>query len=429
MFSSLPSSPPQPRIVQSSATTTSPPKKPHSRALTIFEDPTTASHQTRLYDADCAPCDPDITVLRTVDQVRAWTAHPIHNKGTNLALVPTMGALHQGHLDLVRAAASAGHWNILVSIYVNPAQFGLSEDLDSYPATWDADCAALSTLRPELEDILTAVSGVKPPQRRPLSLAIFAPTTREMYPSGPPGQAPDSDGSFVTITPAGAELEGRTRPTFFRGVATACLKLFNIAQPARAFFGQKDIQQTVVVRQLVRDFHLPLDVAVVPTTREEKDGLALSSRNVYLGPRRRAVAPVLVRALRAGEAACLEAGEREAGAIVPAALAVILQTLEEQSRLPPSEGVMFELDYISLRDPDTFAELKEVDPAKGAILCGAIKMLPVYEAKEGEDLGQSGGPPVRLIDNLVLPPIPEKKGPSKSIKKPSNTGKTFRSLR
>lgn len=316
-----------------------------------------------------------------------------------------MGALHQGHLDLIRAAARAGHAKIVVSIYVNPAQFGLAEDLASYPKTWEADCAALAKLRPELENILARVTQ---DQNRPLQIAIFAPTTPEMYPSGFPGQEPDSDGSFVTITPAGSALEGRTRPTFFRGVATVCMKLFLIVLPTRVFFGQKDIQQTVVIRQMVRDFRLPIDVVVAPTTREDPDGLALSSRNVYLGPRRRAVAPVLVRALRAGEEAYLRGGERTAGGIVPAALAVVLQGLEEQSRLPPSEGVLFELDYIALRDPDTFAELKEVDPSKGAVLCGAIKMLPVFEAKKGEDLGQSGGPPVRLIDNLVLPPISDK---------------------
>lgn len=186
------------------------------------------------------------------------------------------------------------------------------------------------------------------------------------------------------------------------------MKLFNIVQPSRVFFGQKDVQQTVIIRTMVRDFRLPLDVAVCPTTRDPKDGLALSSRNVYLGTRRRAVAPVLINALRAAEKAYLEHPMDDqgipAGDIVPAALSVILDVLEQQSRLSPKEGVMFQLDYISLADPDTMQELEEVDPRRGAILSGAIKMLPVHQAKEGEDLGQSGGPPVRLIDNLILPP-------------------------
>lgn len=384
-------------------------KVPHQRVLTIFDDPTSPTYAQRT-QFDASPTDPRTAVLRTVDQVRAWTADvsfsskPSSSESADagVALVPTMGALHQGHLDLIRAAALAGHNKIVVSIYVNPAQFGVSEDLDSYPKTWDADCAALAALRPELENILKTSTSEDPP----LQLAIFAPTTPEMYPSGFPGQEPSSDGSFVTITPVGAALEGQTRPTFFRGVATVCMKLFLIVLPSRVFFGQKDIQQTVVIRQMVRDFRLPIDVAISPTTREEPDNLALSSRNVYLGPRRRAVAPVLVRALRAGADAYRHEGARTVREIVPAALAVILDGLEEQSRLPASEGVLFELDYIALRDPDTFAELEQVDTAKGAILCGAIKMLPVFEANEGEDLGQSGGPPVRLIDNLLLPPIP-----------------------
>lgn len=306
-----------------------------------------------------------------------------------------MGALHEGHTTLIREAAARGHDKILVSIYVNPAQFGVAEDLESYPKTWNSDCAALAKLWPELEQQLNRMPGS--------AMAVFAPTTAEMYPSGFPGQEPDSKGSFVTITPVGELLEGQTRPTFFRGVATVCMKLFNIAQPARVFFGHKDVQQTVVIRKMVRDFCMPIDVAIVPTVREKGDGLALSSRNVYLGTRRRKVAPVLINALRASEKAYLD-GAMDAGEIVPAALKVILDVLEEQSKLSPGESVMFQMDYISLADPDTMEELKEVNSAKGAILSGAIKMLPVFDVQDGEDLGLNNGPPVRLIDNLILPP-------------------------
>lgn len=291
-----------------------------------------------------------------------------------------------------------GHDKIILSIYVNPAQFGLAEDLDSYPKTWDGDCALLAKLYPELDSNLSSHG-----RSSPLQMAVFAPTTAEMYPSGFPGQEADSKGSFVTVTPVGELLEGKTRPTFFRGVATVCMKLFNIVQPSRVFFGQKDVQQTVVIRKMVRDFRMPIDVAIVPTVREEGDGLALSSRNVYLGARRRRVAPVLVNALRATEQAYLS-GATAAGELVPAALKVILDVMEQQMKLSPSEGVMFEMDYISLADPDTMEELEEVDPAKGAVLSGAIKMLPVFEAYEGEDLGLNNGPPVRLIDNIILPP-------------------------
>lgn len=340
-----------------------------------------------------------ISVLRTVTGIRDWASaaclDPSHAGvgDQGLALVPTMGALHEGHLRLIRDAVSRGHNKIVVSIYVNPAQFGVAEDLDSYPKTWDADCAALRALHQELEA-----------KGEPLEMAVFAPTTREMYPSGFPGQEVGSDGSFVTITPVGGLLEGRTRPTFFRGVATVCMKLFNIVQPTRVFFGQKDVQQTVVIRKMVRDFCMPLEAVVVPTVRDESDGLALSSRNVYLGPRRRRVAPVLIRALRAAERAYRVDGALDAGEVVPAALKVILDTLEHQKGLPPHEGVMFKLDYISLADPDTMEEVEEIDPSKGAILSGAVKMLPVFEPQEGEDLGHNDGPPVRLIDNIVLPP-------------------------
>lgn len=343
-----------------------------------------------------------IAVLRTVTGIRDWASAACDRSqdgggdDQGLALVPTMGALHEGHLRLIREAARRGHNKIVVSIYVNPAQFGVAEDLDSYPKTWDADCAALRALHEELLAQQQAPQG--------LEVAVFAPTTREMYPSGFPGQEVDSDGSFVTITPVGSVLEGRTRPTFFRGVATVCMKLFNIVQPSRVFFGQKDVQQTVVIRKMLRDFCMPLEAVVVPTVRDAGDGLALSSRNVYLGARRRRVAPVLARALRAAEEAYVARGCLDAGEVVPAALKVILDALDEQKELPPHEGVLFQLDYISLADPDTMEEIEEIDPSRGAILSGAIKMLPVYAPQEGEDLGHNDGPPVRLIDNIILPP-------------------------
>lgn len=310
-----------------------------------------------------------------------------------------MGALHEGHLRLIREAVRLGHDKVAVSIYVNPAQFGVAEDLDSYPKTWAGDCAALRALYEEL--------GRDGGGGRALQMAVFAPPTAEMYPSGFPGQEVASKGSFVTITPVGELLEGAARPTFFRGVATVCMKLFNIVQPSRVFFGQKDVQQTVVIRKMVRDFHLPMEVVVIPTVRAEVedggDGLALSSRNVYLGTRRRKVAPVLYRALKAAEEVYVD-GSLDVGEILPAALKVVLDTMGEQKDLPAKDGVLFQLEYISLADPDTMEEIDVVDPTKGAILSGAVKMLPVYNPQEGEDLGANDGPPVRLIDNIVLSP-------------------------
>jgi pantoate--beta-alanine ligase len=303
-----------------------------------------------------------------------------------------MGALHEGHLSLIRAAARENH-HVVVSIYVNPAQFGVREDLSSYPVTWDADAAALVKLDRELADDGHNLGRIS---------AVFAPTTAEMYPGGFPGQEVDSKGSFVTITPVGEVLEGRSRPTFFRGVATVCMKLFNIVQPERVYFGQKDVQQTVVIKRLVRDFMLPIDVVVGPTARAE-DGLALSSRNVYLGERRRDLATVLYRALEAAEET-YKGGARDRAAVLGAAEMLLDEALSEQMALGPDKRVRFEVDYVSLADPDTMEELLVVDPARGGILSGAVKMLPVEVPRDGEDLGHSGGPAVRLIDNIILQP-------------------------
>ncbi|KAK3318211.1 hypothetical protein B0H66DRAFT_575175 [Apodospora peruviana] len=333
-----------------------------------------------------------IRVLRTVESVRRWRRPHLFDH-RSVGLVPTMGALHEGHISLIRAAARENHL-VVVSVYVNPAQFGVAEDLASYPVTWDADTAILAKLDRELADDGANLGRIS---------AVFAPTTAEIYPAGFPGQEVDSKGSFVTITPVGEVLEGASRPTFFRGVATVCMKLFNIVQPERVYFGQKDVQQTVVIRSMVRDFMLPTEVVVGPTTRAA-DGLALSSRNVYLGERRRAVATVLHKALGAAEAAYLEQGATDREMILGAAQKVATDMLNKQMTLAPEKRVRFEVDYISLADPTTMEELSVVDPASGGILSGAVRMLPVEAPQEGEDLGHSGGPAVRLIDNIILPP-------------------------
>jgi pantoate--beta-alanine ligase len=309
-----------------------------------------------------------------------------------VGLVPTMGALHEGHISLVRMAA-AENTDVFVTIYVNPTQFGLNEDLDSYPKTWDADMRLLQSLDREL-----AASGAGRVS------AVFAPTTKTMYPTVPPDSSIPGVGSFVEMRPLGQLLEGASRPVFFRGVATVCMKLFNICEPERVYFGQKDIQQTVVIKRLVKDFHLNTEVRIGPTQRE-KDGLALSSRNVYLGARRRAVGIVLNQALRKAEAQYKQ-GKRTRGDILWPADAHADEVLLAQEALPPGQRARFEVDYISLADPDTMEEVDQVDATRGAILSGAIKMLPVEGPREGEELGVGGGQiPVRLIDNIVLEPV------------------------
>ncbi|KAK8219333.1 pantoate-beta-alanine ligase [Zalaria obscura] len=225
-----------------------------------------------------------------------------------------------------------------------------------------------------------------------------------MYPTLPPSSEIPGKGSFVTITPLGNVLEGASRPVFFRGVATVCMKLFNIVQPERVYFGQKDVQQTVVIRRMVEDFHLNTEVKIGPTQREA-DGLAMSSRNVYLGARRRTVGVVLSQALKAAEEQWNK-GKRSRNDILWAANDKAMMKMFEQGELKPKERAMFEVDYISLADPDTLEEVEEVDESKGAILSGAIKMMPLEEPQEGEECGLGGGAvPVRLIDNIILKPI------------------------
>lgn len=329
-----------------------------------------------------------IKIFREIPELRQWRRNQLIDYRT-VGLVPTMGALHEGHMSLIRMAA-AENTSVVVSIYVNPTQFGVHEDLDSYPKTWDTDCQKLRDLDREL-----AADGDKGS-----IAAVFAPITETMYPSGRPGQEVDAKGSFVTITPVSQLLEGASRPTFFRGVATVCMKLFNIVTPDKVYFGQKDVQQTVVIRKLVKDFCMDTNV-VVGETRREPDGLALSSRNVYLGTRRRSIAPVLSLALRTAETAYLR-GRKTRDELLGPATELARLLLMEQHKLKPEERVLFEIDYLSLADPETMEEIDEVDDSKGAILSGAVRMLPVEASVHGEDLGLSGGPLVRLIDNIVL---------------------------
>ncbi|KAI9879125.1 MAG: pantothenate synthase [Pleopsidium flavum] len=330
-----------------------------------------------------------IKVFRDVAPLRDFRRRLIYDH-EGVGLVPTMGALHDGHLSLIRQAAEENS-GVVVSIYVNPTQFGLNEDLDSYPKTWERDMQLLTELNKEL-DAGSARGRIK---------AIFAPTTKTMYPTLPPTSDPAGHGSFVTITPLATQLEGASRPVFFRGVATVCMKLFSIIMPERVYFGQKDIQQTVVIRRMVKDFHLHTEVRVGPTVREA-DGLAMSSRNVYLGDRRRKVAIVLRRTLKAAEQQYASGKRRKADILQPA-IELAHSVATEQARLSPRETALFEVDYISLADPDTLEEMDEVDVSRGAILSGAIKMQPIEDSGDDEDCGLGGGvSTVRLIDNIIL---------------------------
>ncbi|MGV0626039.1 pantoate--beta-alanine ligase [Mycolicibacter minnesotensis] len=230
----------------------------------------------------------------------------LRSTGRRVMLVPTMGALHDGHLALVAAARRVPGAVVAVSIFVNPLQFGAGEDLDAYPRTLDADLALLGA------------AGVD---------IVFTPTASSMYPNGPR--------TSVHPGPLGAELEGAARPTHFAGMLTVVCKLLSIVQPDRVFLGEKDYQQLVLVRQMVTDLNLDVQVVGVPTVRESH-GLALSSRNRYLDPAQREAATAL--------SAALAAGERAAAAGAEAALGVAASVL---SAVPTVE-----VDYLQVRGVD-----------------------------------------------------------------------------
>lgn len=276
------------------------------------------------------------TVAAMVAERQRWDDSP-----RQVGLVPTMGYLHAGHLSLVRRAR-ADNASVVASVFVNPTQFGPNEDLSRYPRDLPRDLALLESL------------GVD---------VVFAPSPVEMYPPG-----------FVTyVVPSGPlseRLEAASRPGHFRGVATIVAKLFNIVRPHHAYFGQKDAQQVAALRRLVADLNLPVEIRVLPTIREA-DGLAMSSRNSYLGPEDRAAATVLSRALRAGVAA-FESRPAEGIAAVQRAMT---ETIAAEPRAT--------LDYADICDPDTFAPLDGL---------GAPALLAIA-ARVG---------PARLIDNVVL---------------------------
>ena len=273
-------------------------------------------------------------IANTIAEVRA--ARPAFAR---LGLAPTMGFLHAGHLSLVeRAKAECGA--VAVSIFVNPTQFSPTEDFARYPRDLERD---LDLLRGAGTDL------------------VFTPQPSEIYPGG--------FATSVDVGPVSRRLEGASRPGHFAGVATVVAKLFSIVQPTRAYFGQKDAQQTVVIRRMARDLDLPVEVVVAPTVREP-DGLALSSRNSYLRPEERAAAPVLYRALREAQDR-FAGGERDAAALRGVIEAII------------AEEPGFAIDYVSVADPETLEEL-------GTVAGPALASLAARIGK------------TRLIDNVIL---------------------------
>lgn len=274
-------------------------------------------------------------IVLTVEQLRNARA----TLPEPLGLVPTMGYLHEGHLSLVRKARNECA-SVAVSIFVNPTQFGPGEDLASYPRELDRD---LRLLEAEAVDL------------------VWAPTPETMYPAG--------FQTWITVEKVTKPLEGRMRPGHFRGVATIVAKLFNGVQPHRAYFGQKDAQQAVVIRQMTRDLDFPVEIVVCPTVREA-DGLAMSSRNAYLSSEERQAATVLYRSLDAAQVA-FASGERDAERL----RSIVTETVASEP--------LAHLQYVSCADADTLEELDRV--ANRALLSMAVFV--------GE---------TRLIDNLIL---------------------------
>jgi pantoate--beta-alanine ligase len=253
--------------------------------------------------------------------------------------VPTMGYLHEGHLSLIRRARAEND-RVAVSIFVNPTQFGPHEDYARYPRDLERDLRLLEPLGVDL---------------------VFVPSVEEMYPPG--------FQTWVIVEEVSRPLEGASRPGHFRGVATVVAKLFHILQPDRAYFGQKDAQQTVVIRRMVQDLNIPVEIVICPTVREP-DGLAMSSRNTYLNPEERRSATVLFRALQIAKAR-YEAGERDAERL--------REAMREVIRAEP----LARIDYVSVADPETLRELEQVEGP-------ALLSLAVY-------IGTT-----RLIDNIML---------------------------
>jgi pantoate--beta-alanine ligase len=262
-----------------------------------------------------------------------------HRAGKSVGLVPTMGALHQGHISLVRAARTQCDV-VVASIFVNPTQFGPTEDFAKYPRSLEKDSRLLAA---ESTDYL------------------FSPSVEEMYPSGA--------GTWVTVEGLSEKLDGRSRPGHFRGVTTVVSKLFQIVQPDRAFFGQKDAAQAAIIRKMVRDLNFRVEIVVCPIVREP-DGLAMSSRNAYLDPAQRSQATVLNRALLAIEK-LVQQGEND------------VQRLAAAGRQVIAEEPSVRLDYLEIVDPDTLDPVSDVSR-------GALVAVAAYVGT------------TRLIDNIVL---------------------------
>jgi pantoate--beta-alanine ligase len=280
----------------------------------------------------------DMKVVTTIEEVRRLVK-AARGDGRRIGLVPTMGALHVGHISLVEAAVKDCDF-VVVSVFVNPTQFGPGEDFENYPRPLEAD----------LE--ICRQAGVD---------AVFAPTPAEMYPS--------DNLTWVTVEKLTEPLCGRSRPGHFRGVTTVCSKLFNIVAPDVAYFGQKDAQQAIAIKRMIADLNMPLKIVVCPTVREP-NGLAVSSRNQYLSEQQREDAANIYKSLQTCRK-LIDAGTTETAAIT-AEMRKILQ------QIPSAQ-----IEYVSIVDAETLQSVEKI----------AGKVLAAVAVKVG---------PARLIDNILV---------------------------
>ncbi|QBM89748.1 pantoate--beta-alanine ligase [Metschnikowia aff. pulcherrima] len=304
-----------------------------------------------------------IQVLRTVQQVRQWRRQCLL-KNESVGFVPTMGALHAGHCHLVGRSVAENDRTV-VSIFVNPSQFAPHEDLDAYPRTLDRDLAMLGQQF----------------SQKPVD-AVFVPKILEMYPSGIVLEVQKQKGAFVTVQGLLEQLEGALRPAFFRGVATVVTKLLNVVTPERVYFGQKDAQQCVVIKNLVKDLLIDTQVEILDTLREP-NGLAMLSRNEYLSAETKDKCAIIYKGLLAAKTLFSQASEMGKSVLAKN----LREKIEDTYKQMPDD---WEIDYIAISHPETLDDLVDISPDLGATVSVAVKVP------------KADGSVARLIDNVQL---------------------------
>lgn len=299
-------------------------------------------------------------VFHTVHDLVHWRTQDIDRKGKTIGFVPTMGCLHNGHATLIKQSIANNDYTV-VSIFVNPSQFAPNEDLDQYPRTLKEDTNLLKSL------------GVD---------VLFAPTASEMYPQGIPLNVDEQTGPFVNVLGVSEMLEGKTRPNFFRGVTTVVTKLFNIVMADNAYFGQKDIQQFIVLNVMVNELFVNTKMNMVPIVRGS-NGLALSSRNKYLSEESIEIASNIYRGLLKAQVMITKSN-------IAISRTNLLETIESVWK-PCIDSSDFNVDYISIADFNTLHELDQVKPDDKIIISCAVEVTDRTTSQV-----------VRLIDNIVI---------------------------